>query len=102
MNYQAQGLAGYSDAEIRTDIVCLFVAARRSRRWCAAGDEQLLRRPDELKGAQAAAGRRRRAAAPLRYRGDAVRSARATACPAWSPRTRHRARHAPGARGVQR
>jgi cytochrome P450 len=53
---QAQGAPGYSDAEIRTNIVCLFVGGPPQPPMVVPQAlEQLLRRPGALAGAQAAA-----------------------------------------------
>lgn len=53
---QAQGEAGYSDVEIRTNIVCLFVGGPPQPPMVVPQAlEQLLRRPEALAGAQAAA-----------------------------------------------
>jgi cytochrome P450 len=53
---QAQGAPGYSDVEIRTNIVCLFVGGPPQPPMVVPQAlEQLLRRPAALAGAQAAA-----------------------------------------------
>ncbi|CAN7154472.1 cytochrome P450 [Phenylobacterium sp. LjRoot225] len=53
---QAAGAPGYSDVEIRTNIVCLFVGGPPQPPMVVPQAlEQLLRRPEALAGAQAAA-----------------------------------------------